>query len=81
MVFYVMKFVLKISLYVYLKEWHPDNMKDPKDAREAEGRFQQIQEAYSGIFVLKKHTCTYNIILFLLFHLILDRNIVGEFDS
>ncbi|GMY16980.1 chaperone protein dnaj 1 [Fagus crenata] len=31
-------------------EWHPDNMKDPKDAGEAEGRFQQIQEAYSGIF-------------------------------
>ena len=59
MVFYVMKFVLKISLYVHLKEWHPDNMKDPKDAGEAEGRFQQIQEAYSGIFVLKKHTHTH----------------------
>ena len=56
-------------------------MKDPKDAGEAEGRFQQIQEAYSGIFVLKKHTHTYNVILFLLFHFILDRNIVGESDS
>ena len=37
-----------------MKKWHPDRwMKDPKFAGEAKRRFQQIQEAYSGIFFLK----------------------------
>ena len=43
-----------IYLYVNLKKWHPDRwMKDPKIAGEAKRRFQQIQEAYSGIFFFK----------------------------
>ena len=37
-----------------MKKWHPDRwMKDQKIAGEAKRRFQQIQEAYSGIFFLK----------------------------
>lgn len=36
-----------------LKKWHPDKfVKNPSVAGEAKLRFQQIQEAYSGSFVL-----------------------------
>lgn len=35
-----------------LKKWHPDRwMKDPLVAGEAKCRFQQIQEAYAGIYI------------------------------
>ena len=65
-----------IYLYVNLKKWHPDRwMKDPKFAGEAKRRFQQIQEAYSGIFFLKlkkeekKNTHTHTLCcLYVLFH-------------
>ena len=50
-------------------------MKDPKFAGEAKRRFQQIQEAYSGIFFLKlkkeekKNTHTHTLCcLYVLFH-------------